>query len=104
MYGRTDLARYFTSLSKCTGFIPTIFGSVYRRPGRRFIVLAMGPSRLIEFQVATNAPYLLEFGNGTMRFFNPNGQIQSSPGVPVQISTPYVTPADDLWDIKTVQQ
>lgn len=103
MFGRTDQARYFTSVADMENFIPTIFGDVKRRPGMRYFGQAMGPSRLIPFRLNVAHTYLLEFGNQLLRFWTPNGQIRLG-GVPYQIATPYDTSVDDLWDIKFAEQ
>jgi hypothetical protein len=102
MFGRQDLARYYTSIADCENFIPTIFGSVHRRPGLRFFGLALGPSRLIPFRLNVAHTYLIEVGDHFIRFINPNGLIFNGPN-PVKIASPWGT-ADNLWLIKFVQQ
>src|ERR1017187_9224444 len=102
MHGRTDQERYFSSVDKMLNFIPTIFGNAVQRFGMRYYNPAMGPSRFIPFRLNIAHTYLLEFGNGFIRFYNPAGQIQTSPGVAYQIVSPYITA--DLWGIKYAQQ
>lgn len=103
MYGRTDQERYFSSVADMTNWIPTIFGNAKRRYGMRYYVPAMGPSRFIPFRLSTTNSYLIEFGDGALRFYDPSGQIQSSPGVPYQISAPW-SATNNLWLIKFAQQ
>lgn len=73
--GRTDLEKYGTWCEKMVNWTPMIQGGVTRRPGMRFIVPAMGPSRLIPFIFSLEAAYMLEFGNGFIRFYTNQAQI-----------------------------
>jgi len=98
LQGRTDVEKYFTSTSEMTNFIPLVQGPAVRRPGRRFVAPAMGPSRLIEFQLNPQQAYVLEFSNdGRLRFFTTQGQILAGyayltapatlvPGTPTSLS------------------
>src|ERR1700704_5550338 len=77
LLGRTDLDKYFTGAEKLHNYIPLIQGGLIRRPGFRYIVDAMGPSRLIPFVFNLTQAYILEFGNKRIRFYTNGGQIQS---------------------------
>lgn len=104
---RTDLAKYPNSLERCEDFIPLITGGITRRPGTRFVLAALGPSRLIGFEFSTTQTFVLEFGNQTMRFFTIVAGVAGAillAGVPYSIAAPYDTGSDDLWDIKVAQQ
>ena len=100
--GRTDHDKYKHACEKIYNYIVKTTGGAQRRYGTTYICDAAGPSRLIPFVVDTNLSYELEFGNGILRFFTHHQQIQTSPGVPYQITTPYGG-ADNLWDIKIAQ-
>lgn len=104
---RTDLAKYPNALERCENFIPLITGGITRRPGTRFVLPALGPSRFIGFEFSTTQTFALEFGNKQMRFFTIVNGVAGAvllAGVPYLIATPYDTAADDLWDIKVAQQ
>lgn len=94
LHGRVDLARYLTSLKTCRNFIAQQYGGVTNRAGTRFIAEVADSAsrhRLIPFEFSTEQTYVLEFGNLTMRVFKDGGIVESSPGVPVEIVTPYTT-------------
>lgn len=76
--GRVDQDHYGTSCETLENFMPRIQGGISRRPGMRFITSAMGPSRLIPFVFSLEAAYALEFGNGFLRFYTQQGQIQAT--------------------------
>ena len=52
---RTDLAKYKNACERLENFIPLVTGGITRRPGMRFIVPALGPSR--REQVAQHFKY-----------------------------------------------
>ncbi len=94
LHGRVDLARYATSLKKCRNFIAQQYGGVKNRAGTRFISEVQNSAirhRLIPFEFSTTQTYVLEFGNLTMRVFKDGGIVESSPGVPLVVVTPYTT-------------
>lgn len=104
---RTDLAKYPNALERCENFIPLITGGLTRRPGTRFVLPALGPSRFIGFEFSVTQTFALEFGNKQMRFFTIVNGVAGAvllAGIPYVIATPYDTGADDLWDIKVAQQ
>lgn len=108
--GRIDHERYHVACRRLRNFIPLVEGSAELRPGTRFVQEAEQadfPSTLIPFKFNTAQAYILEFGNGTMRVFKDHGIVESSPGVPFLIGTPYtaaqtpavqfVQSADVMW-------
>jgi hypothetical protein len=46
-------------------------------------------SRLVNFEFSTTQAYVLEFGDLYVRFFTNNGRLESPPGTPVEVVTPY---------------
>lgn len=102
LLARTDLQRYNSSCEHITNYVVRYTGGATRRFGTTFLVPAMGPSRLIPFIISTTASYVLEFGNQVLRFISNRKQITVN-GVPLQISTPFNTAIDDLWDIQFAQ-
>lgn len=93
MYGRVDVARYNNGAKDITNAIPLIHGGVVRRPGTRFVKetkTSAKRSRLIPFVFSTDQAYQLEFGDGYIRFYNDSGaNIESTPGTPYEIVSPY---------------
>jgi hypothetical protein len=76
--GRTDVARYGNAVSTIENFIVAPFGGADRRPGSVFVAPAKFPSkkvRLIPFQFSTLQSYVLEVGDGYIRFYRNNAAI-----------------------------
>ncbi len=98
--GRDDLDQYFQGMKLCENFIVLPHGGVMRRSGSRFVATTKNQSkktRLIDFQVSTDQAYVCEFGDTYIRFYANEGQIESSPGVPAEVVSPYTE--DDIADI-----
>ncbi|MEQ8369723.1 MAG: hypothetical protein RIC83_03535, partial [Alphaproteobacteria bacterium] len=95
--GRVDFAKYFNGVRRLENMVVMPHGGVTRRPGFRFVASVKDGSRrtrLIRFEFSTDQAYMLEFGHLYVRVFKDEGQVESSPGVPVEIATPYSE--DDL--------
>jgi len=104
LHGRVDNERYQTGLETCLNFVSTIQGGLTRRPGTYYVAevkTSANKTRLVSFQFSVTQAYILEFGNTYIRFFKNNGQIESSPGTPYEISSPYLTA--DLFELKFTQ-
>jgi hypothetical protein len=73
--GRVDVARYSNGVSTLENFIVAPFGGVDRRPGTVFVSPAKFKdkfTRLIPFQFSTAQSYVVELGEGYMRFYRDN--------------------------------
>ncbi len=105
LYARVDLAKYESGAALLRNFIVNYQGGASYRPGTEFIVATKNPTdpppRLLPFIVSTEASYILEFGAGYIRFIQNGVQLESSPGVAYEVSTPYVQ--DDLATVKYTQ-
>jgi len=76
--GRVDVSRYKNSAAKIENFIVAPFGGIDRRPGSVWVAPAKFPdkkARLIPFQFSTIQSYVVEMGEGYMRFYRDNGAI-----------------------------
>lgn len=95
MYARTDVARYNQGAKELENVIVLIHGGVLRRPGTLYVAATKDHaqvSRLIPYVFNIEQSYQLEFGNGYVRFYTDSGvQIESSPGVPYEIASPYTS-------------
>ena len=91
LYARVDLAKYQTGLKLCRNFIVMPYGGIKNRPGTVFLAATKsnGPARLIPFEFNDEQTYVLEFGHLYMRVYKDGGIVESSPGVPYEIATPY---------------
>lgn len=77
--GRVDMAKYGNGCFRMRNFIPIPQGPARRRPGTRFVNAAKNSSDrswLAKFVFSEEESYVLEFGNGYIRFYTNNGQLQ----------------------------
>lgn len=103
MYGRVDIAKYKNALAKLLNFIPTIQGSLTRRPGTPYVAevkTSAKATRLYRFEFSITQAYILEFGDQYVRFYTNDGQLLNA-GIPVEVSTPYLEA--DLFNLVFTQ-
>ncbi len=104
MYGRVDFAKFSSGLRTLLNYIIRPHGPVYRRPGTHFIAEVKNSAnftRLLKFEFSTEQAYQIEAGNLYFRFYRDGGRIESPPGTPVEVVTPYLSA--DLPLLKYVQ-
>lgn len=98
--GRTDFNKYASGSSILENFVPTVQGPIVRRGGTRFVHEVKDSSKKVflqTFEFSVDQAYILEFGNLYVRFYTwdavtkVRGILESSPGVPVEVVTPYTT-------------
>ena len=78
LYGRVDLAQYPNACRRMENFIPRVHGGAQKAPGTRFIAEiknSASTARLFAFQYSTSQAYIIEAGDGYMRFYKDKGQI-----------------------------
>lgn len=99
--GRTDIEKYNSSAKELTNVVVQKQGGVRIRPPLEYQTptkLAAASSRLIAFVYSRTDAYQLEFGDHYIRFRKATGQvIESSPGVPYEIISPYAF--TDVFDL-----
>lgn len=92
LHGRVDIEKYSSSCEVLQNMIIYPHGGITRRMGMEFIGEAKVASvRLIPFEYNREQAYVLEFGNNYIRFFRDGAQIESSPGVPLEVVSTYTT-------------
>jgi hypothetical protein len=104
MYGRVDFAKYTSGLRTLLNYLIRPHGPAFRRPGTHFIAEVKDSSkfvRLIKFEFSTTQAYVIESGELYFRFFLNGGRLESPPGTPVEVTTPYLS--SDLPSLKYVQ-
>ena len=98
LYGRTDLAAFFTAVASARNMFVHQFGGISNRPGSKFLANISNSSKkaeLIPFVFGETDTHLLEFGDGTMRPLRNNSNITETAvsisgvtqAVPVVITT-----------------
>ena len=89
--GRTDYAQYPKSLRVCENALPLIQGPVTKRPGTRFVRGIKNNAKkvvLIPFIFSDAEAFVLEFGDGYIRFFKDRAQVLDGSD-PYEITSPY---------------
>lgn len=95
---RVDFNKYASGASILENFIPTVQGPLERRGGTRFVHEVKNSAEKVllqPFEFSVDQAYMLEFGNLYCRFYTwdavtkVRGILESSPGVPVEVVTPY---------------
>lgn len=104
VHARVDTEHYQAGLAVAYNFIVMRYGGVVRCPG----TLYQGPlryndkkARTLRFEFNREQVYAIEAGNLYFRFWTADGRIESPPGTPVTVVTPYLEA--DLKYIKTRQ-
>jgi len=101
---RADLALYLQALRTCRNFLILRHGGVSNRTGSRFLAEVKASSVrtwLLTFVFNASQTYVIEAGDQYFRFYKNGARIESPPGTPVEIATPYL--AADLADLQWVQ-
>lgn len=102
LHGRPDLDLYKRGLRVCRNFFPSVEGQLVSRPGSMFVhegkfseldaihgAAARSKLRLLPFVFGGGQSYVLELGDLYVRFHALGGTIESAPGVPYEIASPY---------------
>ncbi|MEQ6971038.1 hypothetical protein [Pectobacterium polaris] len=104
LMGRVDIARYANGAKRVENAVCVIHGGVMRRAGTRFCAAtkhADKKTRLIPFVFNRSQAYMLEFGDGYVRFYQNGAQIVKDDNTPYEIESPYLS--EDLAEVRFVQ-
>lgn len=103
MFGRIDDAKYQSGAALLQNFIATPQGAAQNRPGFAYVLATKnnGPARLISFVYNNTQTMVVELGNQYVRFHTQGATLETVPGVPYEVASPYL--AADLFDIHYVQ-
>lgn len=89
--GRVDVGKYPNGLQICENFIPLVQGPAQRRAGTRNVASVKDHADrtwLVPFVFSATDAWILEFGDGYIRFYTNRGQVQSGMS-PYEIVSPY---------------
>jgi hypothetical protein len=92
--GRPSLDKFKNGCETMENFIPQIQGPARKRPGTRFVAEvkdSADATRLLPFEYSTTQSYVLEFGDLYVRFYLDGGVVESSPGTPYEVVSPYTS-------------
>lgn len=104
MAARVDFAKYKNGVTTMQNYLPLAHGGADSRAGSRMVAETKDSTKtsiLVPFEFSTVQAYILEFGNLYIRFFKDGGRIESPPGTPVEIVSPYAEA--DLGALKFAQ-
>lgn len=102
--GRLDLTPYYNALKYSENFVPFPQGAITKRNGTYYVADVKDSSKLTilyPFKFSTVQNYILEIGDLYMRFYRNRGQVETSPSVPYELTTPW--PQSILRELKFVQ-
>lgn len=94
LYARSDQTKYATGLRTCRNFMVMRAGGITNRPGTMFVCeqgVSATRGRLAKFVFNASQTYVLLFESAAMRVIQNGALLESSPGVPFVVSTPYAT-------------
>lgn len=102
---RTSLEKYRSACRTLENFQILPYGGVMRRPGTQYlgnVKNSANQTRLIGFNFSTTTRFVIEMGVGYMRFWRPDGTLQTNASSnTLEVTTPYT--AADLREIQYVQ-
>ena len=81
MFGRSDVAKYQNGAELVENFFIQEHGGLVRRSGTKFVAEVRDSAdmgRLVPFQYSTSQHYVLEFGDGVIRFYRDNGVLNKT--------------------------
>lgn len=85
---------YNSSVATLENVIPTLQGGARSRDGTLYVQSAKSganATRLIPFVANSGSAFVLEVGDLYIRFYKNNARVESPPGTPVEIVTPYAS-------------
>lgn len=95
LHARADNEKYLSGLKTCRNFIVMRGGGVQNRSGFRFVAACKTTDQNVKLMryvsELAGESILIEAGEGYLRFFKDGAAIESSPGVPFEIATPFVS-------------
>lgn len=89
MRGRVDIDKYPSACQLMENFLPSVEGAAFTRGGTKFVQEVKDSSDrtwLVRFQFSESDSYMLEFGDGYVRFYTNHAQVQVS-GVAAWVTT-----------------
>lgn len=102
--GRVDNKAYYNAVKYSQNMIPYPQGSITKRPGTYYVKPVKNSANttiLIPFRFSTVQNYMIEAGDLYFRFYRNRGQVESSPGVAYELTTPW--PASIVRELYFVQ-
>jgi hypothetical protein len=93
VHARADTEHYAACLQLARNVVVMRYGGVTRAPGSLYLGDAKNANktaRFIRFEFNRDQVYAIEAGDLYFRFWTADGRIESPPGTPIEVVTPYV--------------
>jgi hypothetical protein len=103
IYGRTDLAKYQSGAKRIRNFLVKPQGPAVRRSGTRYVNEVKNSSKktlLKRFEFSATLSYILEFGEGYIRFYQDGGLVLSGSTI-IEVATTYAE--SELFELDFAQ-
>jgi len=99
MYGRFDVAAYFSGVKRLENFIPQVTGPAHFRTGLMYAAETAGNNKafLWTWKFSAALSFVLEFTDQKLRFFRNNGIVSGA-----DLTTPFLE--DELFELKFAQK
>lgn len=94
MVARVGLEQYSNGCAELANFIPLVQGPALRRSGIRYVAPIKAEEDrtwLYPFRFSDDTAFILEFGNQYIRFYTNHFRVETSPGVPYEVASPYTS-------------
>ncbi len=104
LYGRVDLAKFNDAAKRARDVVLLQHGGARGRPGSVYVGEVKDSNdttRLVPFVFSQTDAYVIETGDQYMRFWKNGAAVEASPGVPYEITTPYI--GDAISDVDFTQ-
>lgn len=104
LLARIDVAKFANGAKELYNAYALVHGGARSRCGSKYVASAKNATkqtRLIPFVFSRTQAFQVELGELYARFYTPVGQIESSPGTPLEVATPWDD--TDLDELKYVQ-
>lgn len=92
LWARVDIQKYATGARKLLNFFVHPHGGISNRPGTHMVAAAKNNGekiRVVDFQFASDENYVLEFGNGYVRFYTNDASLLKTDGTAWATTTTY---------------
>ena len=92
LLGRPDIEQFGNGAQLLENFTVLPQGGITRRPGTYFVAETKDSTRrarLMRFVFSTVQAYMLEFGHQYVRVLRNHARVESPPGTPVELATPW---------------
>lgn len=101
---RVDIEKYSNGARIMENCVPKIYGGAFGRAGMEWMGEAKDSAtkvRLVEFIFSATTNFIIEIGHLYMRFWSNGQAVESSPGVPLEVVSPYTE--SDLFFLQYIQ-